>query len=487
MSVDKKVLIIGGTQMIGRNFVEYCLANRRNYDVHLANRNISNPNLFNCKQIIIDRNSIEQCKSLSRYGEFDIVVDFSCYNSHQLYNVLSNLKYKKYYIISTTATTQDFVLKDKSSPMYNYANDKLALENYINSTTLKDRICIVRPCIVYGQHDYTNRFYERDGNFYHKHNNQIVKNDSNYIYVQDLTVTLLRNIDIEKSGTITITGDNYYAIHPQESRHIDKKKFNKPFNHIIIDNLFDDTTYQEVCNIFPSLIKDTVPYKDLPDATSNYEGIIAALDLKQLSGCLSFFASKYLQNFVEKEFDIQTNKFIAPSAHFHPPPSENGFIHRDYNICSFIDKDTEFVTTGETIYTDDTNNNPKSTKATRSVALLYYLNNKDDIYSFGGGTGIYDEHYNLIKTIEPKNNRLFIFEMTSNSYHGFIGANFPRSCIVSWFHSSPAYMAYRHADIGGVELIERWVKNPEEYWHITDDPEYDKYFKKGGVKVSTDK
>lgn len=202
----KRILVIGGTQMIGRDFVEYAIQNPKNYEIYIANRNITNPNLFTCKHIKIDRNSPEQCKSLVEYGEFDVVVDFSCYNSHQLYNVLSHLKYKKYYLISTTATTQDFVLKDKSNPMYNYANDKLALENYINSTTLKDRICIVRPCIVYGEHDYTNRFYKNGDNFYYKDTKKIVHNDINHIYVRDFTKKILKNIEYNTQGTITITG-----------------------------------------------------------------------------------------------------------------------------------------------------------------------------------------------------------------------------------------------------------------------------------------
>jgi len=90
-----KILIVGGTQMVGRDFVEYYLENKKDCDIYLANRNVTNPNLFDCKQILIDRNSKEKCKSLSEHGEFDIVVDFSCYNLSQFTNVLSSLKYKK--------------------------------------------------------------------------------------------------------------------------------------------------------------------------------------------------------------------------------------------------------------------------------------------------------------------------------------------------------------------------------------------------------
>ncbi len=464
----QKLLVVGGTQMIGRDFVEYCLQNQKDYEIYIANRNITNPNLFNCKQIKIDRNFPEQCRSLAEHGEFDIVVDFSCYNSKQLYNVILNTNYKKYYLISSCAAGDNNLLTNKSHWLHEYATGKLEIEQYINTTELKHKICIVRPPIVYGENDYTGRFYKHGNNFYYKDTNHIVFNDRNHIYVRDFTKKLLRNIQYNVQGTITITGADY-QIHPQESKYINKKKFNKPFNHIIIDNLFDNNTYKDMCNTFPSFVEGVLPYKDLPDATSNYEGILSGLSLNQLTKGYKFFASKYLQDFIEQEFKIKTTKFIAPSAHFHKAPSKDGFVHRDYNIVSFLDREGEFVDMDGCLYTDDTINNPHTKKVIRSIALLYYLDNDDNISTVGGGTGIYAtaEKNQPIKVVEPKNNRLFIFEMTNNSYHGFIGANFPRSCIVSWFHSEPSYMIERHKDLGGKKLIERWSHdNTENYWEI---------------------
>ena len=452
--------------MIGRDFVEYCLQNLKEYEIYIANRNITNPNLFNCKHIKIDRDGKESCESLLDFESFDVVVDFSCYNSRQLYNVLSNLHYKKYYLISSCAAEDKNILNDTSHWLYEYAKGKSEIERYIKTTELKDRICIVRPCIVYGEHDYTGRFYKRDNNFYYKDTNAIVSNDINHIYVTDFTKKLLKNIEDNAQGTVTITGVDY-KIHPQESKYIDKKKFDKPFKHIIIDNLFDNSTYKDMCDIFPSFVEGVIPYKDLPDATSDYEGILSGLSLNQLTKGYQFFASKYLQDFIEQEFKIKTTKFIAPSAHFHNPPSKDGSVHRDYNIVSFMDREGEFVDMDGCLYTDDTINNPHTKKVIRSIALLYYLNNDDNISTVGGGTGIYStgEKNQPIKVIEPKNNRLFIFEITNNSYHGFIGANFPRSCVVSWFHSEPSYMIERHKDLGGSKLIERWShNNTENYW-----------------------
>jgi hypothetical protein len=274
-----------------------------------------------------------------------------------------------------------------------------------------------------------------------------------------------------------------YKIHPLESKFISINQYSLPFNHVIIDNLFNQVSYKKLCDIFPEFIARTVPYKDQPGATSDYEGYISGLTLDDMKNEYGLFASKDLQNFVEKTFNIKTTQYISPSAHFHKAPSKSGFIHRDMNICSFVRNDTaEFVVPGGGLnYTDDfISDDPRAVKVIRSIALLYYLNNEDSIESTGGGTGIYDGYNGaLVKTIEPKNNRLFIFEMCQNSYHAFIGANYNRSAIVSWFHSSPAYIINRHWKHfkSNPYFIERWHRNTDKtYWPIENDPEYSRYF-----------
>lgn len=478
---NQKVLVIGGTQMIGRDFVEYCLQNVSDYDIYIANRGITNPNLFNCHHIKIDRDSQEGCRSLQEYT-FDIVVDFSCYRPDQLFNVISNLNYNRYYIISSTIVSNDALLQDTSNALYEYAKNKKHLEDYILQSNFKDRFTIVRPCITYGENDYTARFYKRGDKFYRKLDDSMVFDDEYHVNVKTVTKKLLSAIKDKTQGIIEIRGINTsnYSLHPNESKYMSIERFDLPFKHIVIDNLFDNATYNEMCRVFPIFISRTVPYKDQPGATSDYEGYILGLSLNDLSGGYGLFASKHLQNFIEKEFDIETTKFVSPSAHFHKPPSKDGFIHRDYNIVSFKDEDKEFVTTGGAFYTDDTIANPDSTKVLRSIALLYYLNNDDHMYCSGGGTAIYSSYQGgHIKTIEPKNNRLFIFEMTDNSYHGFVGANFARSCVVSWFHSGPAYMIKRHWDKykQNDNLIERWsYQDTANHWQIENDPDYSKYF-----------
>lgn len=486
--MNKKILILGGTQMIGRDFVEYYLDRNLSNNIVIANRGITNNNLFiDIEKITIDRSKEDGCKDIN-FRYFDTIVDFSCYSINDLFNVLKYVKYSKYIVLSSLCSNDNNILLNKQHWLYSYCVGKKEIEQYITVNNI-DNFTIVRPCVLYGKYDYTNRFYEKNNKIYWKNNDIEVVPDRYHIPVRQFSESLYKCLDIN-AKIINIDGEGISImdkskpmVHRYESSHIDIKKFTSPFRHIVIDNLFNDEIYQKLCDKFPSFISRTKPYKDQPGATSDYEGYISGLGLSDLTDGYDFFASKDLQSFVEKEFDIKTNKYISPSAHFHKAPSKNGFIHRDYNICSFMyNKGDAFMTTGGVAYTDDTKYNTDSVKVIRSIALLYYLNNKNDESSIGGGTGIYSGYQGeLIKTIEPKNNRLFIFEMTYNSYHAFIGANFDRSAVVSWFHSSPAYMINRHWKFFRKysNLIERWSrKNENEYWSIENDPEYYKYFNK---------
>lgn len=120
--VNEKLLVLGGTQMIGRDFVESAIKDNQ-YEIYIANRGLTNPGLFNCKHIKIDRNNLESCRELNKF-DFDIVVDFSCYNENQLRNVLMYLKFKEYYILSTIGVEDEVVLKDPSHYLHKYAIEK---------------------------------------------------------------------------------------------------------------------------------------------------------------------------------------------------------------------------------------------------------------------------------------------------------------------------------------------------------------------------
>lgn len=280
--------------------------------------------------------------------------------------------------------------------------------------------------------------------------------------------------------------------HPHVSKDMKIEYFNDPYNYIIIDNFLEESIYNNMCNKFPKIIARASQYKDQKNATSQYEGYITGLGYNDCEDGFNIFSSLELKKYLSDIFNIELNQYIAPSAHFHKSPSKNGFSHRDLVICTFIKNNNSIAFHGGCEYTDDSSVcNENQIKTMRSIAFLYYLNNPNDLKDnkeyTGGGTGIYDSYStdNLIKEVKPINNRLFVFEMSHNSFHSFIGANFDRSCIVSWYHSSPAYFLKRHFNKyiemkkNNKKFIETWrQRKPEEYWQIENDKNYSQYFDK---------
>jgi nucleoside-diphosphate-sugar epimerase len=159
-----KFLILGGTQMLGRGFVE--ILKEEYKDITLANRNLTNPFLFpDLKKITIDRDIPQTCLALKKES-YDVTIDFSCYNLDQFKNTFENLNTKKYIYISTMGVLN---LNEKNE-YYDYSKNKLAVEEYIISNSIKG--LIIRPCAVYGDNDYTNRFYKKDNIFFWKNTSE---------------------------------------------------------------------------------------------------------------------------------------------------------------------------------------------------------------------------------------------------------------------------------------------------------------------------
>ena len=276
----------------------------------------------------------------------------------------------------------------------------------------------------------------------------------------------------------------YLKQHPYVSDDISIDINEGPFPHIVINNLLKDEIYEMVSSNFMDMIGRTKPYKDLPGAVHDYAAYIYGLKKEDCKYGYDFFVDDIWKNFNMMTFGILINQYIAMSVHWHEAPAKAGFIHNDYNVCSVIDEgSSDFTLTGNCYYSDDTaHRTPQAQKISRSIAILYYLNNEPTTEN-DGGTGIYKNYtfYSKVKDIPAKNNSIFVFAVQPNSYHGFSGANFNRSAMVQWFHSSPAYMVHKYKDLMKERQaqygcgFERWQPK-EMMWDIRNDPEYRKYF-----------
>lgn len=168
----EKVLVLGGTQFIGRNLVERLLKEDK-YEITLFNRGVTGANLFpNTKQLKGDRETddIEQIAQT----HWDYIIDASCFYPSALQSVLSNInKPKKYVFISTCSVYQSDnleILKTENAPVLSctkeqavdrtdatYGNRKIACEELLKQYGIN--YTILRPALVYGRYDYTDRLY----------------------------------------------------------------------------------------------------------------------------------------------------------------------------------------------------------------------------------------------------------------------------------------------------------------------------------------
>lgn len=187
-----RILVLGGTQMLGRDFVERYSGE---HSVVIANRGITSPDLFrDLEHVRIDRSVRGGCEVLGMLGPVDAVVDFSCYTTEHLENTTPELpRYGRYVYVSTMSVFDTDALRqpDPASPYYWYCVNKMECEEWVRDRA-DARWSIVRPCAVVGQHDYTGRFFERDGIFYWKCNGQPAGHGT--IPVRDVSLLLFSEL-----------------------------------------------------------------------------------------------------------------------------------------------------------------------------------------------------------------------------------------------------------------------------------------------------
>lgn len=200
------ILILGGGQLLGRDLVEK-LVESNEYAITIANRGITNPGLFpSIDHIKLDRNLESSCVKLQS-KIYEYVVDFSCYNLDQFKNVFTHCKYKNKYVYISTMSVfdEDTISKaDTSNNYYWYCVNKLEIEKYILDSLKNKELIIVRPCAIYGENDYTNRFYKKNNLYYHTSNHTLVNNSDGYMYVRDFTNKLIDTIFNMSNGIKTI-------------------------------------------------------------------------------------------------------------------------------------------------------------------------------------------------------------------------------------------------------------------------------------------
>lgn len=165
-----KLLILGGTKFVGRHLVQSAL--KQGFEVTLFNRGQTNPDLFpEVEQLKGDRDG-----DMSALADrtWDVVVDTCGYVPRIVKYGVSQLvgKTGRYIFISTIAVYDDFnqpnnmeshavkVLDDPTTEQFNshaYGPLKALCEQEVLKA-FGDKAMIVRPGLIVGPHDPTDRF-----------------------------------------------------------------------------------------------------------------------------------------------------------------------------------------------------------------------------------------------------------------------------------------------------------------------------------------
>lgn len=169
----KRILILGGTNFIGRNLVEKLLESNE-YEITLFNRQRTYSYLFpEINKIKGDRetNEIRQITGKN----WNYVIDLSCYYPNSLERVLNSIgSLEKYIFISTCSVYENennyTILRNEQSKILTcsseqktdrnpetYGNRKAECEQILKKSGFP--YVILRPALVYGKYDPTDRLY----------------------------------------------------------------------------------------------------------------------------------------------------------------------------------------------------------------------------------------------------------------------------------------------------------------------------------------
>lgn len=160
------ILVLGGTQFIGRAITEKLLANGHNVTLfHRGKTQV--PEFKDVPEVLGDRN---HDLAKADIQEWDAVIDVCCYTPSQAKSA-TQLRTKFFLFISTISVYDITGVEgqvQEESPLFapqegeevtgeSYGPLKVACEN-VFSEAFAGRLCTIRPGIVFGPHDPTGRF-----------------------------------------------------------------------------------------------------------------------------------------------------------------------------------------------------------------------------------------------------------------------------------------------------------------------------------------
>jgi 2'-hydroxyisoflavone reductase len=218
----KRILILGGTSFLGPAQVEYLLA--RGHEVTLFNRGRTNPDLFPGVERLVGDRSTAELDAL-RGREWDAVIDNSATVPRWVRESTALLRdqVEHYLYVSSISVYSDnsIVGMSEDAPLHqledpdtedvfgaNYGGAKALCEEHTGNA-FGDRAIVVRPGLIVGPRDGTDRFtywplrIERGGEILAPGD---PTNPVQFIDVRDLGEFMVRLVETGASGVYNATG-----------------------------------------------------------------------------------------------------------------------------------------------------------------------------------------------------------------------------------------------------------------------------------------
>jgi 2'-hydroxyisoflavone reductase len=164
------ILVLGGTRFVGRAIVEAALGH--GHDLTLFNRGTHSDVLPAARRIKGDRGNPQDVAQIAK-GQWDAVVDVNAYRPSEVRSVMGALgdRASHYVYISTISVYADplpvgsyedapLLRVPESIPSedgHAYGGLKALCEQELRDR-ISDRLTVLRPTVVIGPHDYTDRF-----------------------------------------------------------------------------------------------------------------------------------------------------------------------------------------------------------------------------------------------------------------------------------------------------------------------------------------
>lgn len=162
----KKVLIIGGSYFAGRVLVEE-LHKAGGFEVHVFNRGRVTLNMPGVIEHVGDRHEARQIRDALPAETWDAVVDFCCYEPHEVDTLLDNLPGRIGHIIliSTTsiyAGSKALPVREDAAPLAGREAGDYPYDKWLAECRFRERCkdiphTVFRPAIIYGYYNYAPR------------------------------------------------------------------------------------------------------------------------------------------------------------------------------------------------------------------------------------------------------------------------------------------------------------------------------------------